>query len=384
MEEKNIAHKNLISETIHSKIVNWILIENNYLLIPLILIYLIGCDRSSLDKDSTKINLQLPTSEKIYESVKSFSQTLPIGKQICFAVNVTGPNIPNLISSSGNCHGSFGSFAGFKEEGSNLSIDVLKGSDRNFELYMYLADAGTLCPSLNENFFTSNLNHAKTYLVGKTSGVNINQDSQNVTINLQFQGLNNSLLANSGNTSCGSNSDINAKLRGMLFSDGSVEKVDDSLAGGTSTLLSNPIINSIFISALNFFDLSNLQIFTSSTTLGQGVTTNSLLDLDLSTSNIPEYLSSLSRDPITGKLFALDNSGLIYEVDSSTGEPISLQNNCPFPSCELPLWVQSISVGLSGSLFILDHTGQVYKVESSDLILLTDVVSPAVQQIVYY
>lgn len=349
-------------------------------------LFTIGCNRAQMITDGkSQIEFKMPNASKIHEQIKLFGETLPIGKQICFAVNVTGTGISNSINEAGTCHSKFGLISGFAQDGTTLSLEVPKGNSRNFELYMYLADSGSPCPSLDFNFFDSNINYAKTFLVGTSNSVNLNSDKENVNIQLQFQGLTKSLLAQSGQVSCGTTDTDGSKLRGVLFNDGSISKVDTQDPSGFNLVFSDPLISSILTSAFEIFDLSGLSFVTTSSSQVIGSSELSGMVVDLNLPNLPEYLFSYSRDPVTGKVFALDYAGQIYEVDIVTGEATLMISNCPFAKCEIPLWVQSISVGLAGKLYVLDHGGQIYRVDaSSEPISLNNYVSATVQQIIYY
>jgi hypothetical protein len=304
-----------------------------------------------------------------------------------------------------------------------LTLEVPKGTGREFELFLYLAEPGTICPAFNSSYLSISQAYLRTYKVGKAVGVDLTQDNESVSINLDFRGISQNLLADLGQTTCLDEDVVlppaepfptttpivvpeptpepspvttpvvtpepspvttpvvtpepsptptptPPRLRALLFSDGSIVE-----AGLDTSILSKSWIESFFILLFDIFDLSHIEAI--------GNASNSIQDLMTAGGIVvPPYLHSFSTDPITGDLYALGEGGDIYQVSKTDGSLLNF--TCPFSSCQLPMWVQSISVGTNGKLYALDHAGQIYELQTTGLALLTDAVSPAVMQVLYY
>jgi hypothetical protein len=364
-----------------------------------------GCSRPNINGKTSVISIMTPKRSEIVSKVKTFSQALPDNKVYCFAITVKGTGIEEVKSSADLCQASLGLSSGFVQESESLTLDVPKGSDRSFELFLYLAEPGTVCPVLNDSFFSNIVAYSKTYQVGKTSSVNLTQDNESVEIELDFKGLAQNLMVDSGLSSCSVVTVISPvpspiveqplpspietppvvvepspvisplpppapKLWAMLYSDGSIVE-----AGLDVSTLNKSWIESFFTLLADVFDLAHIEAI--------GAAHNTTQDLMTSGGIVvPPYLHSFSTDPVTGDLFALGEGGDIYKIDKSNGSITSF--TCPFSSCQLPQWVQSISVGRDGNIFALDHAGQIYHLEATGLALLTDAVSPSVVQVLYY
>jgi hypothetical protein len=76
-------------------------------------------------------------------------------------------------------------------------------------------------------------------------------------------------------------------------------------------------------------------------------------------------VASLTRKPDTGILYGLLHDGTIVEVNAATGDYIQLTGSCPFTTCTIPVWIQSITAGAADSLYGLDHGGTFYKIVSA-------------------
>lgn len=335
-----------------------------------------GCNRPSVSNQMSNITFVAPNKSELMAKVIKLNETLPANKSFCFAVTVKGQGIEESVGTIDRCQSSIGLSAGFVQDGELLTLDIPKGSSRNFDLYLYLAEPGTVCPVFNSSFLSTNDAYLKTYRVGSALGVNLAQNEETVVINLDFRGVAQNLAADLGRVSCSDQATpvievpSTPRLRAALYSDGSVVE-----AGVDISILSKSWIESFFSLLVDTFDLYHIEA------IGNGH--SSVQDLMTAGGiTVPPYLHSFSTDPLSGDLFALSDGGDILKVSKTDGS--LMDYTCPFSTCNLPLWVQSISVGRGGKLYALDHSGQIYEVQSSGLSLLADAVLPSVVQVLYY
>lgn len=320
---------------------------------------LCGCTRPASELTST-VTIQPPRSG-FFDRVSSQALTgLPAGKKACFGVEVSGPGVPQV--SAGSSCVQLGIFAGFTE-GESLSLEVPRGAQRTFQLFLHLVDAADPCPDFQSGFMTS-ANAQKTYLAGSATGVTIEKTEETVGISASFPGEANHLLA-SGQASC-----LGPSLKGMLFSNGDV--VDSAMQ--PLSVVSDATTESFYLTPLGG-------------ALGVGMmTSGGMLNFNAASARVlPPETFSLTRKPDSGVFYALLHSGRIVEVDATNGlyaEPMI----CPFatPNCEVPVWMQSISAGLGTSLYGLDHAGQIYQMTSTGPELTGVTVPESITQISYY
>ncbi len=136
-------------------------------------VLLASCSQKQGSTSSIKIVLPSASSQKLSQSVSAQSFDFTVA---CFAVNVTGPMIPQTANS---CSPAVGVFSGFKPSGSTVTMEVPMGSARKIEVYLFnRALATDTCPS---DF--SALTPDKIALVGSVGGVEMNQPD--VSVNLQ-------------------------------------------------------------------------------------------------------------------------------------------------------------------------------------------------------
>jgi hypothetical protein len=335
-----------------------------------------GCNRPSVSNQMSNITFVAPNKSELLAKVTKLNETLPANKSFCFAVTVKGQGIEESVGTIDKCQSSVGLSAGFVLDGELLTLDVPKGSSRNFDLYLYLAEPGTVCPVFNSSFLSTNEAYSKTYKVGSALGVSLAHNEETVAINLEFKGVAQNLAADLGRVSCSDQSvpivevPLIPKLRAVLYSDGSIVE-----AGFDVSILSKSWIESFFNLLVDTFDLYHIEA------IGNGHNTVQ----DLMTAGgitVPPYLHSFTADPLSGELYALSDGGDILKISRTDGSLVDY--SCPFSTCNLPMWVQSISVGRGGKLYALDHSGQIYEVQSTGLSLLADAVLPSVVQVLYY
>ena len=133
---------------------------------------------------SSSIKIVLPTSAALNSSKpsnKAFAQNVSSmafdATKDCFAVNVTGPSIPQVANS---CAPAVGVFSGFQPGGSTVTLSVPMGSARKVEVfYFQRALATDSCPT-----DLSSVTPDKIALLGAVSGIEMNQPEVSVSLHV--------------------------------------------------------------------------------------------------------------------------------------------------------------------------------------------------------
>lgn len=183
----------------------------NFRLITTVAIALIGlgssaCTKKNENSGSSVISLSVPDvggsakGTNANQKVGSFA-ALPANRRACFGINVIADDIPAIGT---ECSPKMGIVAGFVESGGTIQVEVPRGENRTFELYLYLLPDGETmsCPTMGKTFAAADL--PKLYNLGSTPNIAIRNAVEEVTITASFPGLTQSLLAtNSLPSSCG-------------------------------------------------------------------------------------------------------------------------------------------------------------------------------------
>lgn len=167
-----------------------------------------------------------------------------------------------------------------------------------------------------------------------------------------------------------------AKLIAQLSSSGDITNASGD-AFSAANNFSSPILESFF---------KMLWEQSVGTGLGHVTSSGALYYAGTSVIDVAPYLFSVSRSPGDGSYFALQPGGQIVGVSASTGQPTEYSTaTCPLKICQVPVWLQSISIGMDQRVFGLDHGGQIYELNADGtLTTLPDVVSPTIQQVSYF
>lgn len=339
-----------------------------WLLLPTLLFVSAACQRSEVDREMSKLTIQTPTADLGSKKLSAMGVDLPTDKRVCYGINVFSNDIATTRQSS--CHSPLSLTAGFVSEGEALSLMVPKGSDRNFELYVYLTDLGANCPSWSEAFQQVPSNYLKVYKSGITQGITLSKEEETVVINLDFPGVENHVAGQNNETRC-LGGVTNAKLRAVLYSNRNLIHIPTSST--TPVTFSKAYWDS-------FFELDPGATFYEAS-VGYATTSASLYYGESMAQSLP-YLRSFTRKIDTGEIFAMSDSGRIYKVGTNGSASASFV--CPFQSCQLPPWVQSISAGFDTQLYALDHAGNIYAVTVLGLVRTGVEVSAAVTHIAFY
>lgn len=146
-------------------------------------IFLASCSAKQGSTSSVTIVLPSASSHKpSSQSVSALSFDFTIA---CFAINVTGPSVPQTTNS---CLPTIGRFSGFQVPGTEVKLDVPQGSSRTLEVFLFnRALSSDPCPA---DF--SALAPEKVTLIGSVSGIEMNQPevTVNVTVNSPAVGEN--------------------------------------------------------------------------------------------------------------------------------------------------------------------------------------------------
>lgn len=315
---------------------------------------------------SSQVTFRAPSAKAL--SQNSAMAALPVGKKACYGVNVTGPGIASTFS--GDCGVNLGIPGGFVAEGQSMVVYVPKGESRTFSVMMALVDANESCPTLDSGFLSSPTNIHKSYFAGSTSGVNLVNDEETVSIAVSFPGETQTIAANATAGSCKSLSGLKASL----YANGDVLDASGALLANYSS----PDNEGLYFTGIN--DVLGIGIISSGGVLNL---------VSASAANLPPEIYSVTRKPDTGKYYGLFHDGKIVEVlisgASASYAPIAA-GSCPFsvPNCTVPVWMQSISAGYGLDLFSLDHAGNIYKLSATGPTDTGVNVSPAITQVSYY
>lgn len=328
---------------------------------------LTACTRESGRELTSGIHITMPSKSDMQGSQGA---PFPANSKVCFGVEVSAPDIPQ--SQANSCSPSIGQAAGFVAEGETVTITVQKGSARKFNLVAYLTQPDQACPQFDAAFLSNPANQLNTYVIGRTDPIDLTKDEETVAIAYSFPGTSASYASSVTPSSvCAST----GSLKGYVTASGDVFDASSTRNANLST----PINESLFMTGLP--DARATGVISSTAMLNAGTSMEAQL---------PPWLHSLTRKPDTGKYYALDEEGQIYEVSIPTsGNAVAAQvaaSSCPFATagCKVPVWMQSISAGFGTQLYSIDHGGQVYAVEAGGPSALSLDLGPTVSQIAFY
>jgi hypothetical protein len=101
---------------------------------------------------------------------------------------------------------------------------------------------------------------------------------------------------------------------------------------------------------------------------------------DASTIDVPPAYYSLTMKPDSGAYYAMSHSGSVVKVTASGA--IDSSAACPFATCTVPVWFQSITAGAGTDLFGLDHGGNMYKMNADGSVTKIGTgLNPAISQV---
>lgn len=136
---------------------------------------LVSCQRQAEDTASLKI--QLPSASSFQKGVSAFSQISPT--LVCYVVNVTGPGI---VDSTKSCDIKRGIFAGSAAPGTELSVTVPSGANRNVEIYGVLrASSSDPCPTVQTGWPYS---LDRVYFLGRVTGIDVRPPTTTVNMTI--------------------------------------------------------------------------------------------------------------------------------------------------------------------------------------------------------
>ena len=332
------------------------------------LLFLVACSRNS--DGPSRIQVKIPKGKNSSQkslgkgvSAQNLFDSLPANRLQCFAVNVTGTGLPTVNRS---CSPVEGVLSPFVKAGETITLDVDSGTNRRIEVFMFLAPEGfTTCPEWDDTFRALNgINFKSTFSVGAVADIDTQPGDNPVDIVVNFPGLTQHFHAASGVDAV-----CQVQVRSDLKSNGSL-----SIFGTTTSFT-----NSLFRNRSSFQEKGDFSQPIIHLTQGQ----NLFKDGVSTPHNIPKFIQSIAAFPGDPQsLVGLQHDGVLKRIRISDGLITDIQANCPFLSCKVPLWMQSISVAGDDQLYSLDQSGQVYKIGNGgtpDPIALT--VPPYLQQI---
>lgn len=326
-----------------------------------------GCSRPS-EAGISSVSIRAPGREQFHKA-SALHQPFPPEKKVCFGLQVLGPDIP--LAQANSCAPKVGITSGFVAEGELLTVTVPKGSDRTFELLVYLAEPSEKCPAFDPAFQSHHVQLSRTHVSGRRAGVKLEKDEESVILELNFPGAgtSTSLFADAP-AAC-----VPAPaLRAYADSSGHVMMADGSV---------NPVLSS---ATTEWFYLTTLPGPRASGRINTSGLLNMAQDGELA---VPPGVGSVTRKPDSGEFYGLWQDGTVVrlQVSGSASTAMTLEGAaCPFqaPNCRVPPWMQSISAGFGSKLYGLDHGGQIYEITSTGPQALGQTVPEQAVQVSFY
>ena len=318
-----------------------------------ILIWIVlGCSRDVGDKATSVLRITAPSSQKLGALAAP-----PSGFKVCYGVNVTAEDINNTAST---CGPSLGSFQGFVKADSNLTVEVPSGVNRKVELFAYMStNTDAKCPTWTADC-TSSV-HCSLYRVASAEAVDMEADEVTVTMEATFPtDLDQNIVATDSTSSL-----CTSSVRGGLNMAGEILDSSFSVLGTPST------------------NLASSSVYENSAGTGFEAVTRSMASTESATFTPLPQIRAISRKPDTGELYGMTASHELVKM-AADGTYSSL-TNCPFATCQLPIWFKSFSMGNGVAVFGLDWGGSVWQVDSSTSVTQKSSGIPLhVQQVVFY
>lgn len=331
------------------------------LLILFSLVLNLGCSRK--ESQVSQIHIKTPPSGSLFKNSLNQSKTLlPIDKyKVCYAVNVESQDIPSNNSTCGLTKGLLSSFV---EEGGSLIINVPVGLKRNFSIISFVSsNLSENCPNWEQSCTKGQ--ECKMFKVGETLDVNVSGNEMVVNVDVMFPGFDKNVVSTS-DSPLFCEKEVHFKL----------------LNSGLVLDKSGQVI------ALNSNQESQTSLFTLENSVYSSHSSGFLSPLPSQYSDVinDSILSSITSDPVSGKIYGLNHSGTIFEISKVNGTIINFSStNCPLSFCKVPIWFQSISIGLASAVYGLDHGGGLWKVESNGQVTKkTTDVGPHVKQVTFF
>ena len=312
-----------------------------------VVICAIGCTRSASNGDKSLLRLTLPKSATPTAKAGEVRTSSMDLTKSCFVINVTGEGIP---SPTNGCGMNVGTLSAMVPGGGDIALDVKKGPGRRIELYRYNMGVGdTQCPAWNPSDCSSPV-MCGILKAGVTEGINVDGAEVNVSITLDLTGatpISTAALCATG------------QVRVALRSDGDISKGD-----GTSLAAVLTDVKALSVSINN----GTVETWNSC-----GESNSALI--------VPSYVRSVTRKPDSGQLFGLIGTNELVLLNGS-GSWSSIEN-CPFETCTVPPFMETVSAGYDKRIYGFDMAGGVYKLSASAPQKLQDL-SPVILHAVYY
>lgn len=149
------------------------------------LLVLISCTRTA--QNTEKSILKFDFSKVQYKNSVLANNNFPETSEICYGVNITATDLPSKDIS---CGPKLGLTAGFVPSGSEVSLEVPSGDNRNIDLYMYLPLGGEVCPD-TEN---SKIDPSLLFKVSSKTNVSLNASEVVLEMPVEFPGYDHSVF----------------------------------------------------------------------------------------------------------------------------------------------------------------------------------------------
>lgn len=154
---------------------------------------LAACSRAPVSGTS-KIRIQAPAASDALNKTGGVGAlaSVPSGRKMCYAVNVTGSGMGDTPSS---CGPTMGTFKGFVEPSGSIEIELPYGSGRTIELFGYLKAAGDTspCPGFGGGWSPDFVNNS--YVLGSKPNVSMLSPTVEVEVEITFPGVSSTIAS---------------------------------------------------------------------------------------------------------------------------------------------------------------------------------------------
>lgn len=318
------------------------------------ILFLAGCSHRDEGSKATIVRFAAPKS--LPSSIAS-KVDVPSSYKVCYAVNITGPELPTTTRS---CGADLGVFSGYVAAGETMALTVKRGKDRKVTIYSYMTtDPSATCPTLGSSCDAAVA--CNTYKLDSKS-VDIESDSTDVTLSANFPGL----TANAVSVEAPSSTLCKATIAAALTTSGQI--VEGSSFFNTASANSAA-------STFTFYRRSSTSTFEA--------VSRSSVSTESSSMKVKPVIRSMVVRPGSSNLYGVLYDGTLVAVDSTGDYSTFTSSSCPFATCQLPVWFRSFSIGHNSTLFGLDYGGGVWRVDSTNSLALVQTIPAYIQQVYF-
>lgn len=152
-----------------------------------------GCQRAQENKSS--VTIQIPSASQFQGLSQATGKVGSLAtvdyEKLCFLVNVKGDGLPKTTAT---CEFERGTLTGTVAPGTVLTLEVLSGDARTFEIYGFLRESNTdTCPTVSEKGLGWPVN--KIYFLGQAANVTVSPPSTSVDVKITLPNASQNIVA---------------------------------------------------------------------------------------------------------------------------------------------------------------------------------------------